>query len=490
MKPTSLSPLLKALSLLIALLSGLSAQTPSKPNILIIISDDLGQRLGCYGDTTAKTPNIDSLAKRGLLFENAAPQYPVCNPSRTSFLSGMRPEESGVWGNETPLRTALPNVVTLPQALKEGGYFTAGFGKVFHIGAKEEEAPERMDMKNSWSLAEYIPSINKKNAPKMISNGFIAGGTGNSNWWGIIEDSDEPNDPDYKIASAAIEAMKKSEGKPWMVVAGFHLPHSAYIAPKKYFDLFPLDSINVYEDPADMSKTLPSAIPSVGNFKFFQTFKSEDKKRFTQAYYASVAMMDAQVGRLLDDLQKTGNDKNTIVLFMGDNGFHLGEREWWNKVTLWNRSSKVPFIMAGPGIVENRICKSPVELLDIYPTMMDKTGLTTPQKLSGQSIRPLLENPEEPGKGYAFTMVARGKGKTNKIGRTVRTNGWRYTEWDNGKEGVELYDETKDPLEVHDLSNDPEKKEVLESMKALFKNLPEINPNAAALNGEGKSGGE
>lgn len=476
-----------ALSSLLALLTPVLAFSAPKPNVLLIISDDLGARLGCYGDPIAKTPNIDALAKRGVRFDNACAQYTVCNPSRTSFLSGLRPEESGVWGNEIAIRSALPNVVTLPQALKEGGYFTAGFGKVFHVGAKSAEAPVRMDQQKSWSLSEYISSLGNKNTLKMGASGVFTGGKGASNSWGEILEPEETN-PDHQIATRAIEAMKKAGDKPWFIAAGFHQPHSPYYTQKKYFDLYPLSSIKLYNDPATMTPTLKAAIPPGGNFDLFSGFTRTDKQRFVQGYYACVSMMDAQVGRLMDELKKTGADANTIVIFMGDNGFHLGERQWWNKVTLFQRSSQIPFIVAGPNVVAGAVCKSPIELLDIYPTLVERTGVSTAQKLSGQSIQPLLANPELPGKGYAFSMVARGK--SNMIGRSVKTAKWRYTEWDQGKEGVELYDTEKDPNENHDLSKNPEYKETLDKMKALFEKLPVIDPKFFAPQPSSKGGAE
>ncbi|MES2308575.1 MAG: sulfatase, partial [Verrucomicrobiota bacterium] len=450
-----------ALSLLSAIIHG-QAEASKKPNILLIISDDLRDRLGCYGASEVFTPNIDALAKQGIRFENAYDQYSVCDPSRSSFLTGLRPEQTGVWDNSTCFRTHLPDAVTLPHSLRNGGYYTASFGKVFHVGpgAKGVDRDVWVDAKNAWNQVE--DGGNSKEKPKILEGRNMTNGKLKWCEWGASEGSGE-NDNDYINATAAIEAMKKSEGKRWFIAVGFHKPHDPFICPKKYFDLYPLESLKLYKDPVDMTPTLPIALPGGATEEAFKAFSDQDRREFMRAYYACTSYMDAQVGRVLDGLKESGSDENTIIIFMGDNGYHLGEREWWNKVTLFERCARIPFIVAGAGVKTDQVCKSPIELVDIYPTLMERCGVEGPQNLAGSSFSPLLVDPSGPGKGYAMTMVTRGKGKGVIIGRSVRTDRWRYTEWDGGRQGIELYDESKDPEETHDESKNPEYKKIIES---------------------------
>lgn len=460
-----------------------------RPNVLLIISDDLRDRVGCYGNPFIKTPNIDSLAARGLRFDRAYDQYAVCNPSRSSFLTGLRPEQTGVLDNRVCFRDNLPEVVTLPQSFREDGYYTAGYGKVFHAAGGDAEKQARwIDAKLSWDdsheasfqggAAAYQRASNspkkRHNAedpskPAIIEGRNLTGGVLRWCEWGATAGPDSL-EPDYHTGSAAIAAMDKAGDKPWFIAAGFHRPHDPFIAPKKYFDLYPLDSLKLYHDPKDMTVAPGLAIPKGQDYDAFQKFSEQDKLEFMRAYYACTTFMDAQVGRLLDELTRRGLWTNTIVIFMGDNGYHLGERDWWNKVTVFERCSRVPYIMAGAGVPAGRACAASIELVDLYPTLLDLCGVKPPQsqKLAGESFRPLLENPAGPGKGYAFTMVARG----NLIGRSVRTDRWRYTEWDEGRKGTELYDESQDPEENHDLSKNQENAKLIATLKVRFGKLP------------------
>jgi uncharacterized sulfatase len=479
----------------------LKSELPLKrPNVLLIISDDLRDTLGCYGNPHVKTPNIDSLASRGLKFDRAYCQYSVCDPSRSSFLTGLRPEQTRVWDNSTFFRDKLPDVVTLPQAFRQDGYYTAGYGKVFHTrGGNEETQAKWSDSKNSWNDShEAVPDpVGHKDSdskqgdqhdpdtskvPTIVEGRNLTGGMLSWCRWGATAGPDSL-EPDYRTASAALAAMDKAEGKPWFIAAGFHRPHDPFIAPKKYFDMYPRESLKHYQDPPDMTPAPDLAIPRGDSYNAFQKFSDEDKREFTRAYYACTTFMDAQVGRLLDEITKRDLWKNTIVIFMGDNGYHLGERNWWNKVTVFERCARIPYIMAGEGIPSGQQCNVPVELVDLYPTLLDLCDVKPPEnpKLAGQSLRPLIENPNGSGKEYAFTMVTRGKGNKTLIGRSVRTTHWRYTEWDEGREGIELYDESKDPEENHDLSQDPKYSDILVSLKKYFEKLPPVNMDEVKL---------
>ncbi len=478
-----------------------AADYHGRPNVLLIIADDLRDRVGCYGNPQIKTPNIDSLAARGVRFDHAYVQYSVCNPSRSSFLTGLRPEQTRVWDNRTCFRDNLPDVVTLPQCLRAAGYYTAGFGKVFHTaGRNPSEQARWSDAKNSWDDSHEVPSQGgaaayrrlKENSaansphdddfsrePKIIEGRNLTGGKLKWCEWGATAGPDNL-EPDYGTASAAIAAMDKAGGKPWFIAAGFHRPHDPFITPKKYFDLYPLSSLKLYHDPQDMTASLPLALPQGAELAAFRAFSEEDKLEFMRAYYACTTFMDTQVGRLLQELDRRNLWTNTLVIFMGDNGYHLGEREWWNKVTVFERCCRVPFIMAGAGVAANRVCDAPVEMVDLYPTLINRCAVPPPQNqtLAGESFWPLLQNPALPGRGFAFTMVTRGK--DNLIGRSVRTDRWRYTEWDEGRKGIELYDESKDPEETADLSRNPENAKLIASLKSLLDKLPKINTNGPA----------
>ena len=469
-----------------------AAQAAAKhPNVLLIIADDLRDRVGCYGNPYLKTPNIDSLAAKGLRFDHAYVQYSVCDPSRSSFLTGLRPEQTRVWDNQTCFRDNLPQVVTLPQCFRENGYFTAGYGKVFHTTG--HDFATWADAKNSWNDCREAPqngdirdAINHgqpgrtvlhdgdfSREPAIVAGRNLTHGVLKWCYWGETAGPDDL-EPDYQTATAAIAAMDKAGDKPWFIAAGLHRPHDPFICPKKYFDLYPLASLKLYHDPADMSKTLPLAIPSGLDYESFQKFSDEDKLEFMRAYYACTTFMDAQVGRLLQALDQRNQWTNTIVIFMGDNGYHLGERKWWNKVTLFERCCRIPFIMAGANVSAGEVCEAPTEMVDLYPTLLDLCHVNPPpnQTLAGQTFRPLLANPEGPGKGYAFTMVTRDQ--KHLVGRSVRTSRWRLTEWDGGKAGIELYDEANDPEENHNLAENPKYSELVASLRAMFGRLPPI----------------
>lgn len=472
----------------------LKAQPAStRPNVLLIISDDLRDRVGCYGNPLIKTPNIDALAARGLRFDRAYCQYSVCDPSRSSFLTGLRPEQTRVWDNNTFFRNNLPDVVTLPQDFRLNGYYTAGFGKVFHTrGGNEENLAKWCDAKNSWNdsheaaseageaayrdtnspTGDQHDSDNSKE-PTVIEGRNLTGGILKWCRWGATAGPDSL-EPDYGTATAAIAAMNKAGDKPWFIAAGFHRPHDPFIAPKKYFDLYPLESLKIYRDPTDMTPAPEWAIPKGNECDEFQKFTDQERLEFMRAYYACTSFMDTQVGRILDEITKRDLWSNTVVIFMGDNGYHLGERDWWNKVTVFERCCRIPFIMAGKGVPVGQVCKVPVEMVDMYPTLVELSGVKPPknQTLAGQSLIPLLDDPKGPGKGYAFTMVTRNGGKI--MGRSVRTDHWRYTEWEEGREGIELYDETKDPEENYDLSKNPGSATIIASLKVLFEKLPKI----------------
>mgnify|MGYP000477658907 CR=1 FL=1 len=422
----------------IAIGSALPAAAPARAgrdrlNILLVISDDLNTDLGCYGHPVVRSPHVDRLARRGLRFTRAYCQYPVCNPSRTSFLTGLRPDRTGILDNRTPYRTRLPEAMTLPRLFRRNGYVTAALGKVFHDGAEFND-PE------GWDLIR---------TPTGTPRGRQGEGRSLAPYpwcrW-VAAEGDDSDQPDGQIADEAIRFLAQPRDRPFFLAVGFHRPHDPFINPRRYLELYPLDRLRPPVDPPDRSPEVPGAIPTSYRFDF----TDQDRREFMRAYYAGISMMDAQLGRLLAALEQQRLADRTLVIFIGDHGYHVGERGWWNKNTLFERSARVPMIVAGPGVPRGRTCDRLVELVDLYATLSDLCRLPPPPDGEGISLRPLLRDPARPWKSAAFTQVQRGR----IAGRSLRTERWRYTEW--GEEGpVELYDHATDPGEYRNLATDP-----------------------------------
>lgn len=415
-------------------------------NVLFIVADDLRDHLGCYGNSVVKSPNIDRLAARGVRFDRAYVQYPVCNASRSSFLTGLRPDQTGVVNNTTLLRDKLPDVVTFPQLLKANGWHSAAFGKIFHLGGGRNQAlrTKWMDLPKSWDTAEVF-------APTAIGQRKLAGRnlTGGSLRWchWAMADGEDDDQRDGQNARAGIERIESLGDKPWLLAIGFHKPHDPFIAPKKYFDLYPEESLKLYRDPAGMTPA-PSLAVGFGAYgRAFSQFTDRERLEFKRAYYAGISFVDAQVGRLLDTLDRLKLWDRTMVIFMSDHGYHLGERDWWNKNTLFERSCRTPLIIAAPG-VKSGVANGLVEFVDLYPTIADLCGVKPPEGLAGQSLRPLLDEPLGSGKSAAFTIVSRGQ---NQRGDSIRTDRWRYIEWSDGKR--ELYDHEADQEDTRNVVN-------------------------------------
>jgi uncharacterized sulfatase len=451
-------------------------------NVLLIVSDDLRDTVGCFGNSAVKTPNIDRLAARGVRFERAYVQYSVCNPSRTSFLTGLRCEQTKVVDNTVMFRDVLPDVVTMPQLLRQRGWYAAAYGKIFHLGGGRDETERQrwMDCPKSWDEAAAFRATPEG---RVIEGRNLTGGTLKWCEWGATAGGDD-DQPDGQNALHAIRAMEQQHaaGKPWIVGAGFHRPHDPFLSPQKYFDLYPPGSLQIYHDPADITPAPPLALGGGAFQQAFQAFSDRERQEFQRAYYAGVSFMDAQVGRLLDTLDRLELWQHTLVIFVGDNGYHHNERNWWNKNTLFERSCRVPLIIAAPGANSGGVCRSLVELVDLYPTVTDYCRVAAPHTLAGQSLRPLLENSAAPGKPAAYTLVTRGGGQ---YGQAVRSDRWRYIQWSDGN--CELYDEIADPEETRDLSRAPEHAADIEAMKDLlavvgpFKPLqkPPLSPRKA-----------
>jgi len=425
-----------------------------RPNVLFMVVDDLNNSLGCYGHSVVKSPNIDRLAARGIRFDRAYCQFPICNPSRTSFLTGLRPDTTGILNNTTPFRSKLPNAVTLPQLFRKNGYFTARLGKVFH-------SARNMDDPQSWEVTSDPKgtALGKQGQGRNLTGGRVK-------WcrWLAAEGKDD-DQPDGQIAAEAIGLLEQHRRGPFFIAVGFHKPHDPFIAPKRYFDLYPLESLKPPKDPPDRSAELGQAIG--GGWKDeFDRFTDRECREFMRAYYAGISFMDAQLGKITDAMDKLELWQNTIVVFFGDHGYHLGERGWWNKNTLFELSARAPLIVVTPEIkTAGRGCSGIVEFVDIYPTLADLCELSPPANLEGTSFKPLLNDPELPWKKTAFTQVQRGR----IAGRSVRTERWRYTEWERGTQGAELYNHDTDPGEYYNLAGDPQYTETVAELRKVLR---------------------
>lgn len=463
----------RLLSLLLLCVPAASAAAPAPaPNVLLIMADDLRAVGGAFTRSVVKTPHLDRLAARGVRFERAYAQYPVCNPSRTSMLLGRRCEETGIVGNRTFFREVLPDAVTFPQLLRQHGWTTRSFGKILHAANTGEAVRDQwLDNGKSWDHAEILPaaSPHRRGEFRNLTGGKLA-------WCeiGILDGTDDEQ-PDGRTAAAAVQAMEElsASGRPWMVAAGFHRPHDPFHAPRQYFELYPRDSLRLHRDPAELSQAAALAIPA-GWLADFAKFTDDDRVDFFRAYLAGVSFMDAQVGRLLETLDRLQLWDNTLVIFLGDHGYHLGERGWWNKDTLFDRSCRAPLLVAAPGVKGGQTCRSPVEFIDLYPTVADFCGVKAPDGLAGRSLRPVLTDPSRPHKDAAFTLVTRGP---QRFGRSVTTGRWRFTQWSDG--AIELYDHDADPEETRDLSAHLGQAAVVADLKAKLAALPPWPARAA-----------
>ena len=443
-----------------------SAQgTAARPNVLLIMSDDLNNDLGTFGHPMVKTPNLDRLAKRGVRFERAYNQYPLCSPSRVSLLTGLRPDTTRIYELQTDFRTILPDVVTLPQMFKRNGYHVARVGKIYHYGNPGQIGTSGLDDPASWDLVVNPRGVDKDEETK-LTNYTPKRGLGSALAYYASPAPDEEH-TDGKVAAETIALLEKNKDRPFFIGVGFYRPHCPFIAPRKYFDMYPLDRIAapLYSKEALARLPKPALFTDPPNWDV----PLEGQREVIRSYYASISFMDANVGRVLDALDRLGLSKNTIVVFMSDHGYLLGENGQWMKQSLLERSARAPLVIAGPGVTAtNRDSERIVEYLDLYPTLADLARVAPPPGLHGTSLAPLLKNPNARWERPALTQVRRGAPPNAFMGYSIRTERWRYTEWDGGKRGIELYDEKKDPDELENLALDPKFKKVATEMQSLL----------------------
>ncbi|MFO0945182.1 MAG: sulfatase [Planctomycetota bacterium] len=439
-----------------------SVAEADRPNVLFIAVDDMNTDLGCYGQPLAKTPNIDRLAKKGVRFERAYCQFPLCSPSRVSVMTGLRPDRTQIFDLRKDFRkTSLPDVVTLPQLFLKNGYFVARVGKIFHYGNPGDIGTDGLDDPASWQT-RVNPRGRDKEEEHLLTNHTPKRGLGSSLSFLAAEGTDEEQ-TDGKVAAETIRLLRENKDRNFFIAAGFYRPHCPYIAPKGYFDHYPMESIQLPKEPADHVAKIPSAaLSSVQPYPHFGVTETQAREA-RRAYLATISFVDAQVGKLLDALDELKLADKTIVVFWSDHGYLQGQHGLWKKQSLFEESARVPLIVAVPGERGNgKTSPRTVELVDLFPTLAQLADLQPPSDLEGASLVPLLRDPDAPWDRPAFTQVYRG----DFPGHSIRTERWRYTEWDNGRQGVELYDHDADPHEYHNLANDPKLAAIANELKA------------------------
>lgn len=462
------SILLVGLLAVLAELRGTAAEQPSRLNVLLIMADDLRDYGGAFTRDLLKTPNLDRLRARGMTFERAYVQYPVCNPSRSSMMAGLRAEQTGVADNRTRLRQKMPDVVTLPQLCKDAGWQAHAFGKLYHLGGGRDAQQKALwaDVGRSWHTAQDFvatPAGRRMAEGRNVTDGAL-------NWcaWGAADGNDD-DQPDGQIAAATVAMIQQLGDQPWFIGCGFMKPHDPFIAPKKYFDLYPAESLKPWCDPEDLAPAPPQAVGFGAYGVAFGKFTDREWRELLRAYCAATSFMDAQLGRVLDVLDQNKLWNKTLVIFVGDNGYHTGERKWWNKDTLFERSCRVPLVIAAPGLKGGQTTRSLVEFVDLYPTVADFCGLKMPHQAAGASLRPVLAQPAASIKDSAFTLVTRG---SKLYGQSVRTSRWRLTLWSDGQK--ELYDQDNDPEENHNVAK--ANADIVAQLETRLKTLPPYKP--------------
>ncbi|MEI6715657.1 MAG: sulfatase [Verrucomicrobiota bacterium] len=441
-----------------------------KLNVLFIAVDDMNNDLGCYGHPLVKSPNIDRLAKEGVKFERAYCQFPLCSPSRTSILTGLRPDTNRTFDLSYHFRQGLPNVVTLPQLFKNNGYYTARVGKLYHYGNPGQIGTSGLDDPASWGEF-YNPAGRDKTALEqdvIRYTGKPGSGLGSAMAFLNDKEGTDSEHTDGKVAAQAIELLEKHKDAPFFLAVGFYRPHCPWITPKGYFEKYSMNDMQLPPLAPDQQKTVPPlALASTPKWPYLGV-TPDQARECKLAYYAAISFVDAQVGRVLDALDRLGLKDNTMIVFWSDHGYHLGEHGLWFKQSCYEESTRVPMIISAPGIKgAGKDCPRTVELVDLYPTIADFTGLAAPKTLEGVSLRPLLENTSAEWKRPAYSQVQRGAIP----GHSVRNERWRYTEWGYGEKGAELYDHQNDPSELKNLAADPAYATTVSEMKGLLKGI-------------------
>jgi iduronate 2-sulfatase len=431
------------------------AQAADKLNVLLIAFDDLRPELGCYGNKLVDTPAIDSLARAGVRFDRAYCQFPLCNPSRTSLLTGRQPNSTGVFDNTIYFRAAHPEWVSLPQHFQANGYVTARTGKIFHGGIDDTDA---------WMIggemrrdAATRPRQNPANSDRIV-----------------VLEGDGESHGDYKSATRAVELLDELKDKPFFLAVGFTKPHSPPTAPQQLLDLYDAEKIALPPDFAARPTVPPgfpeaSVPPRSGDLFIGRDASEKEAREVTRAYYASSTFADRQLARVLNKLDELKLREKTVIVMFGDHGYHLGEKGKWSKHnSLFEVAARVPLIVCLPGGAAGQSSPRTAQLLDIYPTLCEACGLPLPTGLEGHSLVPLARDPRAAWNHPAYTVAKNGPA----FGQSVRTERWRYSEWNGGEAGAVLFDHETDPQEMKNLAADPAHAQVVAEMKKLLGKLP------------------
>lgn len=438
--------------------SGALALQRKPKNVLFLAVDDLRPQLGCYGDRFARTPNIDSIASSGIVFNHAYCQQAFCGPSRASLLTGLRPDTTRVYDLQTPFRNTVPNAVTLPHLFKQNGYVTENTGKIFHND-------EVMQDHRAWSAPERLHMVAKRDQYVLAANRNRPPESPKAD---SIENADVPDEAyiDGRIAQDAVESLGRLKGKPFFLAVGFNKPHLPFAAPKKYWDMFDRRELPLPRYPsrprdgAPVGFTAYSELRSYADVPETGPIPEAKMREVLHGYYAATAYTDANVGKVLGELRRLGLEQDTIVILWGDHGWHLGELDYWGKTTNYEICVRAPLILSVPGETRRGArADALVEFVDIYPTLAELCGLKAPSNLEGLSFVPLLDRPERPWKKAAFSQFPRsGKdaGGEKLMGYSMRTARYRYTEWQRAggsPVATELYDHQTDPGETRNIAS-------------------------------------
>lgn len=463
-----------------------SSAADTRPNVLFVVSDDLDCRIRCYGDPVAITPNIDRLAARGVRFDRAYCQYPLCNPTRSSVLSGMYPVTTGVLDNNTYL-VLDQGQKTMPEYFEQQGYSVTQLGKIFHGPNRGIQRGAAKPTQAQGQQAWFFPDERAKQQaedPSLWSRthspyrNLVIPNPGQYAWANVYGPSkDGDPGPDAPLADQAIDVLQNATkgGNPFFLALGFIRPHVPLTAPKEFFDLYNVDAMPL---PADFD-TEPRPIEGYPRDEFRQnadlfagrSFTVREARQAMRAYYACTTYMDAQLGRVLDKLGQTGLANNTIVVLWGDHGWHLGEKGMWAKGTLFEASARGPVIICDPRFkMRGQVCTRVVQYLDLYPTLVDLCRIRAAPWLEGTTLAPLLANPKGTWNRPAYTFQVRDW----YLGRSVRNERWRYTEWDEGRRGAALFDHDTDPQEMRNLAQNPSYGKAVQEMSAVLRKGPKM----------------
>lgn len=478
-----------------ALAAPSAANAADRPNVLFIAVDDLRPEFGAYGADYVKSPNLDRLAKQGVTFTRAYCQQAVCSPSRSSLMTGTRPDTTKVWDLNTHFRVALPDVVTVGQHFKNNGYFTQGMGKIFHGGFDDPptwSVPWQAPDGQAYALASSRPRqgdgkrARKKQGARKAQRGYA------------FEGADTPDNTfrDGQVAEMAITALKamKERKAPFFLAVGFAKPHLPFVAPKKYWDLYDPATIKLASNPFFPKDAPPYAIIPGGELRSYRdiptgSIPDDLARKLKHGYYAAISYMDAQLGKVLDELDRLDLTKNTIIVLWGDHGWKLGEHDAWCKHSTCENDTHATLLLAAPGSGKAGVkAKGFVEFVDVYPTLCDLVGLPLPAHLEGLSFKPLLADPDRSWKKAAFSQYPRDDKGKRLMGYSMRTDRYRLTAWvprndPTRTEAVELYDHQADPAENVNIAGRDDMRETVARLEAELRRgwkaaLPDPSPGS------------